>query len=54
MEFSGFLVLNDWTFIVIIPTVVVNTEDPRYRGKCIHISLHWLGWHCRWSWIERT
>jgi len=52
MKFNRFQFNNYWGRIVLIPTIVIDRNDPIYCRHNFSIELHWLGWHCRWQWIE--
>ena len=52
MKFRGFMFMNDWSWIVIFPTIALFRNEPVYRDRNFTLCLHWLGWHCRWRWIE--
>lgn len=52
MRFQGFSYVIDWSWLVIIPTVAIIFNEPVYMEKNFRISFHWLGWHCRFAWIE--
>ena len=54
MKFRGFMfsTAKDWIFI--IPTVVIQLNDPCYIEKSLLIAFHFLIWHFRWYWRERV
>lgn len=50
MKFKGFYFIKDKEWIFIIPTVVIQLNDPRYIDKSLQIAFHFLIWHFRWFW----
>ena len=52
MKFIGFYHITDKTWIFILPTIVIQTDDPCYIDKSLLIAVHFLIWHFRWLWRE--
>ena len=50
MKFRGFCFLTDKDWIFLIPTVVIQLNDPCYIEKSLLIAFHFLIWHFRWYW----
>ena len=52
MKFYGFQFLAAWDWIAVIPTVIITINEQIYYEKNLRVSLHWLGFHWSWRWIE--
>lgn len=52
-KFNGFRTLTDWKWFFVLPAVIININEPIFCVLTTRISLHWLGWHCSWLWIEK-
>ena len=52
MKFTRFQFMRAWDWIVIIPTIILSINELNYRPKNFRLSVHWLGWHLSWQWIE--
>jgi len=52
MKFSEFTFLTAWDWVFILPTIAIQINQPYYCKKNLHISIHFLGWHLRWRWLE--
>ena len=53
MQFNKFQFMKAWDWIAIIPTIIISINELVYQKKNFRVSLHWLGWHLSWQWIER-
>ena len=53
MKFIQFQFMRAWDWIVIIPTIILSTNNLQYRSKNFRLSIHWLGWHLSWLWLEK-
>lgn len=52
MKFERFRFLIDWTWFYFIPSIVLTVNEPQYYNYNFSISVHWLGLHVRWQWME--
>jgi len=52
MKFKYFEYLKDKTWIHILPTIVIRTDDPTYYCKNVALQIHILIWHFKWFWRE--
>ena len=52
MRFRRFEFMKAWDWIAIIPTVILTWNEQLYWNKNFRLSIHWLGWHLSWQWIE--
>jgi len=53
MQFKRFQFMTDWEWLVLIPTIQLIRNEQIYMDKNFRVSLHWLGWHLSWLWVER-
>ena len=51
MKFDGYRFVIDWTWLYFIPSIVLTVNEPLYCYHNFNISVHWLGFHIRWSWM---
>lgn len=48
-HFTWVITKNMW---YILPTIMIDWDDPWYTCKNISIEIHWLCFHCRWFFKE--
>ena len=55
MKFIRFQFKIAWDMIVIIPTVTLTINELYYGYlKNVRLSVHWLGWHLSWLWLDNS
>lgn len=53
MKFDRYTFMLDWKWFFILPTIAVTRHDQVFINNDVSITIHWLGWHFRWRWVER-
>lgn len=53
MKFYKFQFYKDWKWFVILPTIILTWDALEYMTDNFAISIHWLGWHWRWLWLDK-
>ena len=38
--------------VYILPTIIIDTDNPMYYCKNFAIEFHFLFWNMRWQWLE--
>lgn len=49
-QFFQFMTLTDYFFI--LPTIIINRNEQKYRENNLSIEFHFAIWHLRWFWME--
>ena len=52
MKFERFQFMFWRDRVYLLPTIVIDNGDMRYRCKNLAIEFHFLFWHLRWLWLE--
>lgn len=52
MKFRRFDFMTAWDWVAIIPTIILVWNEQIYCNKNFRVSIHWLGWHIAWQWME--
>lgn len=53
MKFDRYTFMSDWEWFFLLPTIAVIRRDRVLAVDNVSITIHWLGWHFRWRWIEK-